>query len=448
MGPGGSSGAADGSSVDLRRDGQAAVEWVARYLETMRDLPVRAQVEPGDVRDRLPASPPETAEPFSAILRDLDEVIVPGTTHWNHPRFFAYFAITGSEPGILAELLSAAFNVNAMLWRTGPAATELEELVLDWLRQLLALPKRLHGHIEDTASTSTLAALAAGRDLRPGGVVLCSEHAHSSVDKDCRILGLELRKIPADAEYRLRPDALEDALAAEETAAVVATVGTTSSTSVDPVPAIADLCERYGAWLHVDAAYAGSAMVCEELRWAWEGIERADSLVVNPHKWLFTPVDCSVLYTRRPDVLREAFSLLPEYLRTNVDRVTNLMDYGPALGRRFRALKLWTVIRCYGREGLQALIREHVRLARLFASWVEAEPGWQVVAPVPFSVVCFRRDGSDEENEALMERVNATGEVYLSHTRLDDRFVMRLAIGNARTTEADVARAWELLRSA
>jgi len=414
----------------------------------MRDLPVRAQVEPGDVRDRLPASPPETAEPFSAILRDLDEVIVPGTTHWNHPRFFAYFAITGSEPGILAELLSAAFNVNAMLWRTGPAATELEELVLDWLRQLLALPKRLHGHIEDTASTSTLAALAAGRDLRPGGVVLCSEHAHSSVDKDCRILGLELRKIPADAEYRLRPDALEDALAAEETAAVVATVGTTSSTSVDPVPAIADLCERYGAWLHVDAAYAGSAMVCEELRWAWEGIERADSLVVNPHKWLFTPVDCSVLYTRRPDVLREAFSLLPEYLRTNVDRVTNLMDYGPALGRRFRALKLWTVIRCYGREGLQALIREHVRLARLFASWVEAEPGWQVVAPVPFSVVCFRRDGSDEENEALMERVNATGEVYLSHTRLDDRFVMRLAIGNARTTEADVARAWELLRSA
>jgi len=448
MGPGGSSGASDGSSVDLRRDGQAAVEWVARYLETMRDLPVRAQVEPGDVRDRLPASPPETAEPFSAILRDLDEVIVPGTTHWNHPRFFAYFAITGSEPGILAELLSAAFNVNAMLWRTGPAATELEELVLDWLRQLLALPKRLHGHIEDTASTSTLAALAAGRDLRPGGVVLCSEHAHSSVDKDCRILGLELRKIPADAEYRLRPDALEDALAAEETAAVVATVGTTSSTSVDPVPAIADLCERYGAWLHVDAAYAGSAMVCEELRWAWEGIERADSLVVNPHKWLFTPVDCSVLYTRRPDVLREAFSLLPEYLRTNVDRVTNLMDYGPALGRRFRALKLWTVIRCYGREGLQALIREHVRLARLFASWVEAEPGWQVVAPVPFSVVCFRRDGSDEENEALMERVNATGEVYLSHTRLDDRFVMRLAIGNARTTEADVARAWELLRSA
>jgi aromatic-L-amino-acid decarboxylase len=268
------------------------------------------------------------------------------------------------------------------------------------------------------------------------------------VDKDCRILGLELRKVPADAEHRMRPDALEEALAAGEVAAVVATVGTTSATSVDPVPAVADLCERFGAWLHVDAAYAGSAMVCEELRWAWDGVERADSLVVNPHKWLFTPVDCSVLYTRRPDALRDAFSLLPEYLRTNVEDVTNLMDYGPALGRRFRALKLWTVIRCYGREGLQALIREHVRLARLFASWVEAEPGWEVVAPVPFSVVCFRREGSDEENEALMERVNATGEAYLSHTRLDDRFVLRLAIGNARTTEADVARAWELLRPA
>ena len=437
----------DGSSVDLRRDGQAAVEWVARYLEGMRELPVRAQVSPGDVRGALPASPPEQAEPFEAILRDLDEVIVPGTTHWNHPRFFAYFAITGSEPGILAELLSAAFNVNAMLWRTGPAATELEELVLDWLKQLLGLPENWHGHIEDTASTSTLAGLAAARQLRPNGVVLGSEHAHSSVDKDCRILGLELRKIPADGEYRMRPDALEEALAAEEVAAVVATVGTTSATSVDPVPAVAELCERFGAWLHVDAAYAGSAMVCEELRWAWEGIERADSLVVNPHKWLFTPVDCSVIYTRRPDALRDAFSLLPEYLRTNVDEVTNLMDYGPALGRRFRSLKLWTVIRCYGREGLQRIIREHVRLAQLFASWVEAEPGWEVVAPVPFSVVCFRREGPDEENEALMERVNATGETYLSHTRLDDRFVMRLAIGNARTTEADVMRAWELLRS-
>ena len=436
---------ADGSSVDLRRDGAAAVDWVARYLEGMRNLPVRAQVEPGEVRAALPAAPPERAEPFADVLRDLDEVIVPGTTHWNHPRFFAYFSVTGSEPGILAELLSAAFNLNAMLWRTGPAATELEELACDWLRQLLGLAEGWHGHIEDTASTSTLAALAAAREFRPG-VVLCSEHAHSSVDKAAKLLGLGVRKVGVDDEFRLRPDALAEALEADEVTAVVATVGTTSTTSVDPVPAVADLCAEHGAWLHVDAAYAGSAMVCEELRWAFEGVERADSLVVNPHKWLFTPVDCSVLFTRRPEALRDAFSLLPEYLRTNVEDVTNLMDYGPALGRRFRALKLWTVIRCYGREGLQALHREHLRLARLFASWIEAEPGWEVAAPVPFSVVCFRREGTDEENEALMERVNASGEVYLSHTRLGDRLVLRLAVGNARTKEEDVALAWEVLR--
>jgi aromatic-L-amino-acid decarboxylase len=275
--------------------------------------------------------------------------------------------------------------------------------------------------------------------------VLCSEHAHSSVDKAARLLGLPLRKVVADAEFRLRPDALAAALAEAEAAAVVATVGTTSSTSVDPVPEIAGLCERAGAWLHVDTAYAGPAAVCEEHRWALAGAERADSLVVNPHKWLFTPIDCSVLYTRRPDVLRDAFSLVPEYLRTSEEDVTNLMDYGPALGRRFRALKLWAVMRCYGREGLQALIREHVRLARRFASWVEEAPGWEVVAPVPFSVVCFRREGSDDENRELLDRVNATGEAYLSHTVLDGRYVLRLAIGHHRTTEDDVRRAWELL---
>jgi aromatic-L-amino-acid decarboxylase len=391
--------------------------------------------------------PPERGEPFADVLRDVDRILLPGITHWNHPRFLAYFAISGSEPGILAELLCAALNVNAMLWRTSPAATELEELALDWLRQLLGLPEGLHGHIEDTASISTLAALAAARHLRPGGFVACSEEAHSSVDKAARLLDLELRKIPVDEEFRLRPDALAELLAGGEAAAVVATVGTTSSTSVDPVPAIAELCREHGAWLHVDAAYAGSAAVCEELRWALAGCEEADSLVVNPHKWLFTPVDCSCLFTRRPDVLRDAFSLVPEYLRTS-EEVTNLMDYGPALGRRFRALKLWAVLRCYGREGLQALIREHVRLAGLFASWIEAEPGWEVVAPHPFSVVCFRREASDTENEALLERVNASGEVYLSHTRLAGRFVLRLAVGNMRTTEADVARAWELLQSA
>jgi aromatic-L-amino-acid decarboxylase len=433
---------------EFRTDAAAASEWIARYLEGVRDLPVLSRVEPGQIKAALPATPPEQAEPFAAVLRDVDEILLPGITHWNHPRFFAYFAISGSEPGILAEFLTAALNVNAMLWRTSPAATELEEVAVGWLRQLLGLSDGLHGHIEDTASTSTLAALAAARHLRPGGAVLCSEHAHSSVDKAARLLELPLVKIPADSEFRLRPEALAEALREQEAAAVVATVGTTSSTSVDPVAEIAPLCAEAGAWLHVDGAYAGPAMVCEENRWAFTGVELADSLVVNPHKWLFTPIDCSVLYTSYPAVLRDAFSILPEYLRTSDEDVTNLMDYGPALGRRFRALKLWAVIRCHGREGLQALIREHVRLARLFASWVEAAPGWEVVAPVPFSVVCFRRDGSDEENAALLERVNATGEAYLSHTVLDGRYVLRLAVGNLRTTEDDVSRAWELLQEA
>ena len=430
---------------DFRADGAAALEWAARYLEGVRELPVLSRVEPGAVRSALPAAPPDEPEPFAAVLQDLDDVLLPGITHWNHPRFFAYFAISGSEPGILAELLAATLNVNAMLWRTSPAATELEELVLDWVAQLMGLANGLHGHIEDTASTSTLAALAAARELRPGGVVLCSDQAHSSVEKAARILGLEARKVAVDDEFRMRPDALAEALEDAEVGAVVATVGTTSTTSVDPVPEIADLAEQAGAWLHVDAAYAGSAMVCEELRWALEGCERADSLVVNPHKWLFTPVDCSCLFSRRPEVLRRAFSLVPEYLRSDED-ATNLMDYGPALGRRFRALKLWAVIRCYGRSGLQQRIREHVRLARLFASWVEAEPGWEVVAPVPFSVVCFRREASDEENQAIVERANATGEVFLSPTVLRDRIVLRLAVGNLRTTAEDVERAWAMLR--
>ena len=433
---------------DFRDDAAAAAEWVAGYLEGVRERPVLAQVEPGEIRAALPASPPETAEPFAAVLRDLDEVLLPGITHWNHPRFFAYFAVSGTEPGILAEFLTAALNVNAMLWRTSPAATELEELAADWVRQLLGLPEGLHGHIEDTASTSTLAALTAARHLRPQGTVLCSEHAHSSMDKAARLLDVPLRKVVADAEYRMRPDALAEALEEVEAAAVVATVGTTSTSSVDPVPELAALSAEAGAWLHVDAAYAGPAMVCEENRWAFAGVERADSLVVNPHKWLLTPIDCSLLYTTRPAVLREAFSIAPAYLRSSEEGVTNLTDYGPALGRRFRSLKLWAVIRCYGREGLQGLIREHQRLARLFASWVEAAPGWEILAPVPFSLVCFRREGSDEENAALLDRVNATGEAYLSHTVLDGRYVLRLAVGHHRTTEADVRRAWELLQEA
>jgi aromatic-L-amino-acid/L-tryptophan decarboxylase len=430
--------------LSFREDGAAAVEWAARYLETVGDLPVLAQVKPGDIRAKLPASPPEEPEPFEAVLRDLDEVLVPGMTHWQHPRYFAYFAVSAAQPGILAELIAATLNQVAILWRTAPASTELETLVLDWAAQLLGLPSGWHGHIEDTASTSTMAALIAAREATGRRVVVCSEHAHSSVDKAARMLELELRKAPCDDEFRMRPEAV----ALDDVAAVVATVGTTSTTSVDPVAALADACARTGTWLHVDAAYAGSAMVCPELRWAFEGVERADSVVVNAHKWMFTPMDCSLLWTSRPGDFRAAFSLIPEYLRTpDEEDALSLSEYGPALGRRFRALKLWAVLRCYGRSGLQARIREAIRLATLFEEWVGDEPGWELSAPRPFSVVCFRREGSDAENQALLERVNASGEIFISHTVLNGQYVLRLAIGHESTTEADVQRAWDVLRA-
>jgi aromatic-L-amino-acid/L-tryptophan decarboxylase len=428
---------------DFRQDAEAAIAWVADYLERVGELPVQARVRPGDVRSSLSASPPDQGEPFDAILRDLDEKILPGITHWNHPRFLAYFANTGSEPGILAELLAAALNVNAMLWSTSPAATEVEELAVDWLGQLVGLPDGLHGHIEDTASIATIAALASARELRPGGIVLASEQANFSVEKAARLVGLPFRALPVDDDFRLRPEAV--AAEIDGAAAVVTTAGTTSSTAVDPTPEIAKLCEEAGAWLHLDAAYAGSAAVCPEHRWALAGAEHADSIVINPHKWLFTPMDCSCVWTRRPEAFFRAFSADPEYMPERDTGVTDLKDYGPALGRRFRGLKLWAVLRWYGRDGLQSLIREHVRLARLFASWIEESPDWELVVRPQFSVVCFRREGSDAENAALLERVNSSGDAFLSGTRLDARFVLRLAVGNARTTEADIARVWELL---
>jgi aromatic-L-amino-acid/L-tryptophan decarboxylase len=427
--------------VSFRDDGEAALAWVARYLDEVRELPVLAHIQPGEIRSRLPSEPPEQAEPFAAVLRDLDEVLLPGITHWQSPRYFAYFATTGSEPGILAELLAAGLNQVGILWRASPALQELEEVTLDWLRQLLGLPGDFRGHIEDSASVGTLTALAAARGAAPGRrVVVCSEHAHSSVDKAARILELEVRKVPADGAFRLRPDLLE----LSDACAAVATVGTTSTASIDPVLEIADACQAAGTWLHVDAAYAGAAAICPELRRLFDGWERADSVVVNPHKWLATPMDCSALWTRRIDAFRDAFSLVPEYLRVS-DEVVSLNEVSIPLGRRFRALKLWAVLRCFGREGLQAMIREHVRLAELFEGWVRAEPGWEICAPRLLSLVCFRREGSDQDNEALLERVNASGEIFISHTRLNGRYVLRLAIGNLRTTEDDVRRAWEVL---
>jgi aromatic-L-amino-acid/L-tryptophan decarboxylase len=426
--------------TDFREDGAAALEWAAQYLERLPELPVLAQVEPGELTAKLPESAPERPETFADLLRDLDELLLPALTNWQSPRFFSYFAVTSSEPAILAELLAATLNQVAIVWRASPASTELELRVADWVRQLLGLPDGWHGHIEDTASTSTLAALIAARHVTGRNVVVCSEHAHSSVEKDARMLGMELRKVPVDDELRMRVDGYD----LDDVAAVVATVGTTSFASVDPVRELAERARAAGAWLHVDAAYAGSSWICEEERWSQDGVELADSLVVNPHKWLLVPTDCSLVWTARPDEWREAFTLTPEYLRTS-DEAFSLADFGPPLGRRFRSLKLWAVLRCYGAEGLRAILREHIRLAGLFAGWVEESAAWELVAPRRFSLVVFRRNGTDEENERIVERVNASGEIFITHTKLDGRYVLRLAVGNARTTEDDVRRAWDVL---
>jgi aromatic-L-amino-acid decarboxylase len=457
----------------FREYGERIIAWLSEYLADPGRYPVLARTAPGAVRAALPAAPPAVPESLDVILRDFEQIVLPGITHWNHPGFFAYFAITGSAPGILGALLAAGLNVNAMLWKTSPAATELEQVTLGWLRQMLGLPEGFDGVLTDTASISTLTALAAAREtagpaVRAQGLsglpalrVYASEQAHSSVDKACLVLGLGLaglRKIPVDAEFRLRPDALAAAIAEDRAAglqpiAVVATVGTTSTTSIDPLPAIADVCAEHGLWLHVDGAYGGMGAIVPELREVLAGAERADSIVVNPHKWLFTPIECSALFCRRPEMLKQAFSLVPDYLQTpEAGAVTNYMDYGVQLGHPFRALKLWMVIRAFGHQGLAARLREHIRLARQFAGWVDVAPDFVRVAPVPFSTVCFRYTPAgasgerlDQLNEALLNRVNAGGEVYLSHTKLEGRFTLRLAVGNLRTTEAHVARAWELL---
>ena len=377
------------------------------------------------------------------MLRDLDEILMPGITHWQHPRYFAYFSISSSEPAILAELLAATLNSVAILWRTSPASTELEGVVLDWVAQLLGLPDGWHGQIEDTASTSTMAALIAARTATGRDLVVCSDQAHSSVAKAARMTGMRLRSVPSDEEFRMRPDAIGDL---SDCAVLVATVGTTASTAVDPVPAIAAAAQAAGTWLHVDAAYAGAAMVCPEFRWAFEGVERADSLVVNAHKWMLTPMDCSLLWSRRPDDLRRAFSVVPEYLRTpDAEDALSLSEYGPALGRRFRSLKLWAVLRCHGASGLRAHVRGGVELAAMFEALVEEDPNWELCAPRRFSVVCFRLKGSDERNRELLARVNEGGEMFISHAVLGGRYVLRLAVGQMHTTREDVQLAWEVL---
>ncbi|MCI0435850.1 MAG: pyridoxal-dependent decarboxylase [Gemmatimonadetes bacterium] len=481
MAPGEPGPAPDMDAEAFRRYGREVVDRIADVLERPEARRVLPDIEPGDLLHSIPDGPPSHGEPFEAILADYDRLIPQATTHWNHPGFLAYFAISASAPGILAEALAASLNVNAMLWRTGPAQTELEQAMTSWVLRLTGLPDTFDGTINDTASTSTLHALAAAREARadlevrerglagrtdvPPLRVYCSAEAHSSVDKAVATLGMGLsavRRVPVDDEFRMDVGALENAIAADRAAgalpiAVVATVGTTSTTAVDPVPAIAAVCERENAWLHVDAAYAGSAAAVPEMRWILDGCDRADSIVMNPHKWLFVPIDCSILYTRRPDVLRRAFSVVPIYLSTAQDsRVKNLMDHGVALGRRFRALKLWFVLRYFGADGIAFRLREHMRLARLFASWVDADDAYERLAPVPFSVVNFRYRGPgtaseqqlDAVNAALLDRVNASGEVFLSHTRVRDRFALHLAVGNLHTREQHIARAWQLIREA
>ena len=463
---------------EFRAAGHALVEWIADYLQHSERYPVLAQVAPGEIARSLPATAPERGEAFGDILADVDRLIVPGLTHWNSPNFFAYFSICASGPGVLADFLAAAFNQQAMLWRTSPAATELEAVTLGWLRQLMGLPATFEGVIYDTASISTLHALAAARESALRGVrrtgladrddarglrVYCSDQAHSSVDKAVILLGLgheAVVKIASDDAFRMDVGALAAAIADDRAAgrhplAVIATTGTTSTTSVDDVPAIADVCERHGVWLHVDAAYGGAAAIVPGMEWVLAGADRADSLVVNPHKWMLTPFDLSVLFCRHMDLLREAFSLVPEYLTTSeAPEVRNLMDTGVQLGRRFRALKLWFVLRYFGAEGMRSRIAEHLRLAQLFARWVDETPGYERLAPVPMSVVCFRvcppsiHDDSalDVLNERLLHALNASGQIFLSHTRLRGAYALRVAIGHARTTEAHMAAAWRLIR--
>jgi aromatic-L-amino-acid decarboxylase len=464
----------------LREQGERALRWIEKYLAEPERYRVLPSVTPGEIRHRLPDAPPQQPEPFAEIFEDFEEIIVPGLTHWNHPAFFGYFATSSSVPGIVAEMLSAAVDVKAMLWKTSPAATELEEVVVDWLRQMIGLDPNWFGMTTDTASMSTMLALAAAREAKPGldirrrGMagrpdlpvlrVYTSELAHSSVEKGALTLGIGAQnvvKIETDDQFRMRPLALRAAIERDKLAgmlplACIATVGTTGVASVDPVADIADVCRDHDVWLHVDAAYAGIAAMLPEKHAILTGVGQAQSLVVNPHKWMFTPFDCSVLYVRNEEILARAFTLVPEYLRTREDEeVVNYNDYGVQLGRKFRALKLWMIIRSFGVEGLRALIREHCIMAADLARAIASTPGWKVLAPVHFGLVVFRyqpRGYTDSEadqlTESIMHRVNESGEVFLSHTKVSDRYAIRLSIGNERTELTHVQRAWALLQEA
>ncbi len=456
-------------------DFERVTAWIERYFEHPEDYRVVPRVTPGEIAAALPPRAPECGEPFETILDDFERIVVPGTTHWNHPRFFAYFATSAAPAAVAAEALAATLDVKAMLWRTSPAATELEGVVLRWLGRLLGLPDAWTGIIYDTASIAGFTALTAAREalglcIREEGMagrrlpalrVYTSSETHSHVEKAAIALGVGQRnvvRVACDAALRMRPDALREQIDADCRAgmrplAIVATVGTTSTTSVDPLPEIAAVARERDVWLHVDAAYAGIAAIVPEFRYLLDGVDCADSLVVNPHKWMFVPMDCSVLFLKDAAAIKRAFSLVPDYLAVTETEAVNYMDYGLQLGRRFRALKLWFVMRHFGARNIRERLRAHIELAQEFAGWVRADRDWEVLAPHPLSVVCFRYsprgvgdDRLDALNAALLEAVNATGEVFLSHTKVGGRYAIRLAVGNLRTRRADVEHAWRVLR--
>ncbi len=465
----------DMPAEEFKKYGYELIDWAANYLENVDLYPVLPNINPGDLKSKLPNHAPQSGELMDRIIEDIDKIILPGTTHWQHPNFMAYFNSSASGPGILAELISASLNVNSMLWKSAPASTELEETVLSWFREIINLPKEFWGIIYDTASVSSMHAIAAARenagfDIRKKGMsgvpklrLYCSEQAHSSIDKGALTLGIGLdgiRKIPVDQEFRMIPTELEKAIKEDRVNGivpfcVVATIGTTSTTSADPVEEIAKICLREKIWFHVDAAHAGVTAMLPEMKKHFIGVEYADSFVVNPHKWLFVPVDLSILYTRKPEILKQAFSLSAEYLKTAEDSsVNNYMDYGIQLGRRFRSLKLWFVLRYFGVEGLQARLREHIRLGQLFAKWIDDDPNFERLAPTPFSTVCFhaKPNGWNDENklnelnEKLLNAVNATGKVFITHTKLNGKFTIRLCVSGLRTEEKHVALAWNVIQ--
>ncbi|MEE8545506.1 MAG: pyridoxal-dependent decarboxylase [Alphaproteobacteria bacterium] len=462
-------------SQEFREHAHAFVDWMADYLADVEQYPVRAQVEPGEIAARLPAAPPEEAEPMARIFADFRDLIVPGMTHWQHPGFFAFFPANSSPPSVLAEMLTATLGAQCMIWQTSPAATELETRVLEWLRRMTGLPEGFVGVIQDTASTATLCAIITARERATGFAaneaglgaveeltVYCSEEAHSSVEKDVKIAGLgrrSLRLIACDDDFAMAPDALEQAIEADlaagrKPACVVATLGTTGVGGFDPLRPLGEICRRHGIWLHVDAAWAGSALILARERWMIDGVEYVDSFVFNPHKWLFTNFDCSAYFVRDAEALTRSFEIMPEFLKTaEDDRVYNYRDWGIPLGRRFRALKLWFVIRAYGVEGLRRRISAHLEAARELADEVAAADDFEVLAPVKLALVCFRYrpDGVDEGaldglNQRLLERLNASGALYLTHTRIRGAYAIRLVVGQTTTRREHVRAAWRTIQ--